>query len=253
MRRFRRRQSFVASDIEEGTYDHFKPADFRPDPGQHLTYWLSRLGVGALVLLLANAGVLILFFTRDVTLFQLVLVYWCECVWIGIFSAIKLIVASIFGDPYNNRWAEVTPGASVFWSLFVIFLSSTAFISLLGFSLMAILFANDVLALSSPGDDMLNHIGLILGTSCLLMTAHALSFITNFLLLGEFRIARVGTLVALPFKRCLALFFAILISLGCIALLPRFSDTAGFAALVIALKSLWDLWLHVSERRAMRR
>ena len=209
------------------------------------------IGLGALALILANAGVLVLFFVHDVTLFQLVLVYWCECAWIGVFSAVKLTVASVFGDPYQNRWADVSPGASVFSSLFVIMFSGSAFITLLGFSLMAILFANDVLALSSPGDDMMNHIGLVLGTSSLLLTAHALSFVTNFLLLGEFRTARVGALVALPFKRSLALLFAILISLICAALEPRFSSTAAFAVLVIMLKSLWDLWLHFSERRAL--
>ena len=137
------------------------------------------IGLGALALILANAGVLVLFFVHDVTLFQLVLVYWCECAWIGVFSAVKLTVASVFGDPYQNRWADVSPGASVFSSLFVIMFSGSAFITLLGFSLMAILFANDVLALSSPGDDMMNHIGLVLGTSSLLLTAHALSFVRH--------------------------------------------------------------------------
>jgi Family of unknown function (DUF6498) len=108
------------------------------------------------------------------------------------------------------------------------------------------------LMLSDPGDDIMNHISLVLGTSFLLMTAHALSFVTNFLILGEFRTAKVGALVALPFKRSLALLFTILVSLACVALLPRFSSTAAFAVLVIFLKSLWDLWLHYSERRDFR-
>ncbi len=212
----------------------------------------KSIGLGALALVLANAGILLLYFVHDVTLFQLVLVYWCECAWIGIFSALKLLVASIFGDPYQNRWADVSPGASVFSSLFVIVFSGSAFITLLGISLMAVLFANDALALSAPGDDMMNHIGLVLGTSSLLLTAHALSFVTNFLLLGEFRTAKVGALVALPFKRSLALLFAILISLSCVALEPRYASTTTFAVIVIVLKSLWDLWLHICERRAFR-
>lgn len=210
---------------------------------------LGRLGLGAYALIAANASILILFFVHNVTLFQLVLVYWCECAWIGIFSAIKLIVASAFGNPYENRWAEVSGGAAVFMSLLVIVFSSSAFFSLLGISLMAILFANDTLQLSGPGDEMVNHIGLVLGTSFLLMSAHALSLIMNFFILGEFRTARIGTLVALPFKRCLALLFAIVVSLVCVALLPRFASTAAFAVLVISLKSLWDLWLHLEERR----
>jgi hypothetical protein len=169
-----------------------------------------------------------------------------------VFSAIKLIVASLLGNPYENRSTEFSTGASVFSSLLVIMFTSSAFITLLGMSLMAILFANKELMLSDPGDDIMNHISLVLGTSFLLMTAHALSFVTNFLILGEFRTAKVGVLVALPFKRSLALLFTILISLACVALLPRFSSTAAFAVLVIFLKSLWDLWLHYSERRDFR-
>lgn len=85
---------------------------------------IKRLGLGAICLIIANTLLLFLYFWYDVTLFQLVLVYWCECVWVGIFSAIKLTVASVVGDPYENRWADVSPGAALFTSLFVIIFSS---------------------------------------------------------------------------------------------------------------------------------
>jgi hypothetical protein len=178
-----------------------------------------------------------------------VLVYWCECVWIGIFSALKLITASMIGDPYRNRVAEVSGGAGLFMSIFVIGMSSTAFFALLGMILMGILMANDALALSSPGDDMMNHIGLVLGASLLLAAAHAISFVGNFLLLGEYKIARFGTLVALPFKRCLALLVTIAVSLAVVAMVPGMASTSAFAVVVIVLKTVWDVWLHRSERR----
>ena len=48
---------------------------------------------------MANASLLVVYVLYDATLYQLVLVYWCECLWIGIFSALKLIIASRFGSP----------------------------------------------------------------------------------------------------------------------------------------------------------
>lgn len=211
--------------------------------------WIRRLGVSAISLIVANTGVLSIFFIYDVTLFQLVLVYWCECLWIGVFSAVKLIVASLVGDPYENRWAHVSPGSAVFLSIIVIVFSSGVFFSLLGITLMSILFANDALQLSSAGDQMHNHIGLVLGASLLLMASHGISFIANFLLLGEYKVARAGMLVALPFKRCAALFLMILISIVVVALLPSLANTLTFAVVVIVLKVIWDIGLHASERR----
>ena len=193
--------------------------------------WLRRFSISAISLILANAGVLSIFLIYDVSLFQLVLVYWCECLWIGVFSAIKLIVASLVGDPYENRWAHVSPGSALLLSIIVIVFSSGAFFSLLGITLMSILFANDALQLSTASDEMHRHIGLVLGASLLLLASHGISLFANFLLLGEYKLARVGMLVALPFKRCAALFLMILISIIFVALVPAFANTFAFALL----------------------
>jgi hypothetical protein len=209
----------------------------------------GELGLSALGFIAGNSLLLVLYFVHDVTLFQLVLVYWCECAWIGLFSALTLLTASMIGDPYRNRVAEVSGGAGLFMSLVVIGFSSTAFFALLGMILMGILMANDALALSSPGDDMLNHIGLVLGASLLLAAAHAISFVGNFLILGEYKMARVGTLLALPFKRSLALLVTIAVSIAVVAKVPGLASTTAFAVVVIVLKSLWDVWLHRKERK----
>ena len=211
---------------------------------------IKKLGPGAISLIAANTAVLWLYFVYDLTLFQLVLVFWCECAWIGVFSAVKLMVASAIGDPYENRWADVSAGSALLISLLVIFMTSSLFFSLLGMVLMAILFAIDALPLGNPGDAAINHIGLVLGTSLFLMAAHAISLLANFLILGEYKTARVGPLIALPFKRCLALFFMIATSILLVALVPTFANTTAFAIAVIALKVLWDILLHVGERRS---
>ena len=209
----------------------------------------GRIGIGALSLVVANAGLLYLFLVYDVTLFQLVLVYWCECLWIGLFSAAKLIAASIFGDPYGSRWASVSPGAGVFLSILVIWFAGGAFLSFVGLLLMMILWANDALPLASDGDKMMNHIGLVFGASFLLMIGHGISFVVNFLVLGEFRTARVVSLVALPFKRCAALLVAIIVAFIAVASIPALASTTGFAAVLIGFKLLWDIRLHLKERR----
>lgn len=214
-----------------------------PQPTTH-----SVLPISVVALVLANAGVLYLYFAYDITAFQLVLVFWCECLWIGVFSAIKLVTASLFGNPFENRWANVSRGAALFLSVIVIGLSATAFFSLLGAVLMSILFANETLVLSSVDDEVINHVGLVFGASLLLLGGHAVSFVGNFLVLGEFKCARVGTLVALPFRRSSALFIVILACFCITAMLPGLATTGAFAAMVIALKTAWDLRLHVLER-----
>lgn len=209
-----------------------------------------QLGIGAISLIAANTAVLWLYFFYDITLFQLVLVYWCECVWIGVFSAVKLMLASAIGDPYENRWADVSAGSALLISLLVIVMTSSAFFSLLGIVLMGILFANDALPLADAGDVPMNHVGLVFGVSLFLMAAHAVSLIANFLFLGEYKTARVATLVALPFKRCLALLFMIAVSILFVAMVPALASTTTFAVAVIVMKVLWDMLLHIGERRA---
>ncbi|NNC77660.1 MAG: hypothetical protein HKN77_06805 [Woeseiaceae bacterium] len=212
---------------------------------------VKELGIGAIGLLVANAAVLLCYFVYDLTLFQLVLVYWCECLWIGVASAGKLIVASIFGDPYENRFATVSGGTSVLISLFLIVFTSSSYFSLLGMALMGILFANENLALSTANDDVLNHIGLVLGVSGLLLGGHLLSFFSNFFLLREYKTAKAGQLIALPFKRSLGLLVVIVLSIWLMALVPRYANTASFAVAVIALKVIWDVGLHTRERRQL--
>jgi len=198
----------------------------------------------------ANAALLVAYFVYDATLFQLVLVLWCECLWVGIFSAIKLIAASLFGNPYENRWAAFSRGSAVVTSIVVIGLTSASFFSLLGLLLLSILGANELLPLGTERDRSTNHIGFVLGVSFLFVFGHGLSLIGNFLLLGEFRNARAGTLIALPFKRCLALLATIVVAIASVALLPTLATTTSFAAVLLTAKLALDLRLHVAERRA---
>ncbi len=212
---------------------------------------VGRLGFGALALGVANLGLIVLYFVYDLSAYQLVFVFWCECLWVGLFSAVKLIAASAFGDPYENRWATVTPGAAIFTSILVIGFTSGTFFSLLGVLLIVILAAPEWFPHTSKADEPMALIGVGLGVSFLFLIGHGLSFIVNFLGRREFATARVMDLVTLPFKRCLALLAVTVISLAAVASIPNLASTGLFAALVLTLKLIWDVWLHLAERRSL--
>lgn len=214
------------------------------------TRWIGRAGMGAASLIAANVGLAVIYFAYDLTLYQLVLVYWWECLWIGLFSALKLIIASIAGDPFSNRYVGTTAGGRVVLSIMLIGAVSTVFGSVLGFTGMSLLWVGEALPESATVDRAVNQVTLILGSSFLFLLGHGLSFVVNFLLLGEFRRARAGALLLLPFKRCLALIACIVVAVAVVLGIPVLASTTGFAALVIVLKLLWDSWLHVRERRA---
>ena len=58
------------------------------------------------------------------------------------------------------------------------------------------------------------------------------------------------SLLALPFKRCMALIAAVVVAFAAAWLLPGFANTTGFVILLIAFKLAWDYALHLRERSA---
>lgn len=214
------------------------------------THRLGPSSVAALTLFAANAGMLFLYFALDLTLFQLVVVYWFEALWVGLFSGLKLLTASLFGDPYENRWVDVSPGGSFLISLFAIMKSGGAFIFILVITGVALVVAHEELT-GLDGDDFVRTQGLLLlKCSLLFLVGHGLSFMINFLFLGEFRRARALTLLWLPFKRSLALFVTIAAALTAIQTWPGVLTYTTFAALLIVVKLTWDYFLHRRERHS---
>ena len=217
------------------------------------TRWVQRIGIPAFSLIAANAGLAVIYFLYDLTLFQLVLVYWWECLWIGLFSALKLLVASLIGDPYRNRYISSTAAARLLLSVVLIVFVSSTFGSLLGLTGMMLLWAGEALPGSGADDRAIRQIGLIIGSSLLFLVSHGIAFVVNFLVLGEFRHVRVTALLALPFKRTFALFAFIAAAIGVVVALPSLASATGLAAIVIVVKLLSDLLLDARERRALAR
>jgi len=212
-----------------------------------------RLGPGAfaaLTLFAANAGMLFLFFALDLTLFELVVVYWFEALWVGLFSGLKLLTASLFGSPYENRWVDVSRGMSFLMSLYAIAKSGLAFLFLLAATFVALMVAQQELTGVDGNDFVEDQLLLLLKCSLLFVGGHGLSFVINFLGRGEYRHARMVTLLWLPFKRALALFVTIVGALYAIREWPGVLGYTTFAALLIVVKLTWDLFLHWLERRS---
>ena len=212
---------------------------------------VRRAGAGSLSLLVANASFLFVYIAFDLTLFQLIIVFWLECFWIGLFSAIKLMAASLLGDPYRNRYADFSRAANVLTSMFAIAFVSTEFLGLFGIVGMAIAAASNWITGDGLVDVVREDVEIVLGSALLFLAGHGISFFTNFIAMGEYKTARVGTLLALPFRRCIALLAAIVAAFAVTCLLPGFSSTAAFAILLVLLKLLWDYRLHVREREAL--
>ena len=217
-------------------------------PFRDRPYFLSIV-----TLLAVNASFLVLFLVYDLTLFQVAAVYWWECLWIGVFSALKLVVASVIADPYENRWIEFTPGGRVLASFIAIFLVSAEFLGLFFILGMVVTFVFHGLTGIDQGELLRSALGPVVGSSVLLLIGHGVSFVVNFLVGGEYRSARASALLALPFKRCIALIAAIVVAFAAAWLLPGFANTTGFVVLLIVFKVAWDYALHLRERRAFGR
>ncbi|ANO52667.1 hypothetical protein BA177_17050 [Woeseia oceani] len=205
--------------------------------------------MSAFSLLLANAGLLLIAISYNLSLYQLVLIYWWEGFWIGLFSALKLIVASLIGEPYQNRWVSVSRGSRILVSIILLVKMGTFYFGLLGAVGLGILLAADRLKVANPVDEPVNQVGLIFVSSLLFLISHGLSFVINFLLRGEFRSARASDLILMPFKRCIALYAVIALAYVVVFAVPPLATTTGFAALVVVAKVSWDYFLHVRERR----
>lgn len=205
--------------------------------------------VAALGLVAANVGFLALLVVLDLTLFELVVVYWLELLWIGLFSGLKLLVASLFGSPYENRWIEVSKGAAVFISLFAVVKSAGIFFTLLMAAGIGLIMAHEALT-GVPGEEFLKgEAPLLLKCSVLFLVGHALSFIINFVVLGEFRRARAAALFWLPFKRSVALLVIVAAGLTAIAKWPGPLSATGFALVLVVVKLSTDWFLHARERQ----
>ena len=213
--------------------------------------WVSKASVGALSLLAANAGLLLMYFAYDLSPFQLVVVLWTECFWIGFYSGIKLLTASIIGNPYENKYVHVSRGSSFLMSFIAICFVTTEFLAIFGVVGIAIFFIRDAMSANGPVGFIMDDLGAVILASVLFFIGHGISYVVNFVILGEYKTATAGKLLTLPFRRCFSLFFSIALCASVLIIVPQFATTTLFAVLLLMLKVAWDYQLHLKERKAL--
>ena len=167
------------------------------------------------------------------------------------FSGLKVLTASLYGSPFENRWVHVSRGSGLFFSLFAMVKSGGVFLELLAMTGVALVVAQQELT-GVPGNDFVrDQAMLMLKCSLIFFVGHGLSFVVNFLLRGEFRHARFGALMRLPFKRSLAFLVTVVASLTAIQAWPGVASETTYAAVLILVKLAWDYFLQRRERRAL--
>ncbi len=208
----------------------------------------ARISLAVVSLLAANLGLLIIYFVFDLTLIQLLIVFWWESLWIGLFCALKLLTASIAGSPYENRWFGMSPGTNLFVSIVALGFVSAEFLGLFIILGVVIGAAGGHLAGNPEHNILFDQLGMLISVSGVFLISHSISFVVNFLLLREYRHARAGTLLALPFRRCLALMFTVGAALIIALSVPTLANTGGFITVLVLIKLTADYFLHRRER-----
>lgn len=197
--------------------------------------------------LLANIGVLLFYFYFDLSLLQLVFVYWWECVWIGAFAWLKMLVVSIFAKPFDTRRVSVSRGLAFLLTLITLSFVAGKYLGLLGLIALAVA-GVAVEVLGYDGVDLLQEmIDPVLVVSLWLLLSHLFLFVARFLLGGEFRSARYFGLIGWSYARCGTLLLAMIAGLIFIALFPEHAQL--FAAVLIVVKFCGDCLLTQVEMR----
>lgn len=209
--------------------------------------WRPFAGAAA-GLVLANLAALSFYVARDFTPFQLLVMFVMECLWIGVFNALRLMAASLHGTPYDSRNVDVSPGLSVVLSILMIGTLGARYLGLVALTFAGIVFVQMNLADMDVHDFIEQTLDAVVASGSSLFLGHAVSFVLDDLVRGEYRTARVGDLVKWPFRRCFGLMLAVALALGAASAWPSFADTTTFALLAIGCKIVIDLRLYLHER-----
>lgn len=192
-----------------------------------------------LVMILANTVPLIGVFVWQWEIFPLLLLFWFENVLIGVFNALKMLLAS----PDQ----PLTWGAKLFMIPFFSF-HFGMFTFVHGIFVM-VLFGNALrpgTTFPTPSTFWETACELKLQWAILgLAVSHAVSFATNYLGHGEFRRASLPLLMQQPYGRVVVLHLTIL--LGGFLMMTLHSPVVGLALLVV-LKTALDVRAHLRER-----
>jgi hypothetical protein len=201
----------------------------------------SRWPLSAFVLLASNAIPLVGVLLHDWTVFQILLLYWCENVTVGVLNVLRMLCAQ---PKHELIWAGklfLIPFFVVHYGMFT-FVHGMFVLGLFGGAAIrfgAVSLASLLAAVRGAG------IGVPLGA---MLASHGFSFFHNYLAGGEYQRVQLSQLMFQPYGRVMLLHVTVLIG----AFLAKASGSPLPAlVLLIVLKTTLDLWAHLKERRRM--
>jgi Family of unknown function (DUF6498) len=195
-------------------------------------------GLAWLTALIANAAVLLFYFYYDLSLTQLVFVYWWECAWVGLFAWLKLLAATLFGSPYESPYVEMSRGASLFATLLLLcFVGTKYFTVLIGLGLIVVGVSVEVTGLEA-GAVIRDMIDPVLAIALVLLVNHALLFVYSLVLGGGMGAVRWLPVLGWSYARLGTLAVAMACGLLAVAAWP--SSAWLFAAVIVAVKIAAD-------------
>jgi hypothetical protein len=203
----------------------------------------ARPLLSTLALLVSNAIPLIGVLFMGWQVFPLVLLYWLENVIVGAFNVLRLAIADPGSVPANAGKVVLIPFFCVHYGMFTL-VHGVFILTLFGGRHYANLFPTPGVVLQAIRD---TGIG---AAAFALFCSHAVSFIWNFLLGGEYRQVPLMKLMFQPYSRVVILHIVILG--GAFLMQALHSPLAGLVLLVV-LKTLVDLASHHREHRKFAR
>jgi hypothetical protein len=184
-------------------------------------------------------------------LFFVMLLYWLENAVVGYFNVFKIALSRSEVKPHSGAPAS-RPAAIILKVIMIPFF-------VVHYGLFWVVHGIFVIALFCPDgnqSDVLNvsHVMRALGptrtgllvTLSLLFLSHGISFLQNYIKGGEFRGAKLQTLMFLPYGRVVAMHLTILVGGFFVMLVDQFLP---ILALLVVAKTALDLWGHIRERR----
>ena len=171
------------------------------------------------------------------TVLSVLLLYWCENVIVGGFNVLRMLTAD--------------PGEGAVW------IGKAFLIPFFCFHYGLFTFVHGQFVLALFGDASMRHgplggglvaavehAGIRVGVVFLFLS-HAVSFVHNYLLSGEYRRASLPQLMAQPYARVMVMHFTILLG----GFLVKAAGAPILAVLLlVALKTVIDLRAHLAER-----
>jgi hypothetical protein len=222
----------------------------------------QRLAANAslIVLVVANLVVGVLALRGQWGIFALIVLYWFEALVIGGFNILRLAVVGLFGEqPFGAalaRWVGATFGARLLATVigvgfFAFKFATFAFVVAISFLMASVHFRLQQSAELAPGETAWFGVAQIPVEPliAILIGSHALSFVWNFLIRGEYRTQTVPALVFWPYLRMAAVSAVVAAGIALIAISPEAGRTQLAVVVFVLLKTLVDALSHRWEHR----